>query len=78
MKLNFEVDISPEEVKELFEGNMDVLQRSLVEFFMSHMTNTSSPSGDMMKFWQNIAEQSTSMFEQYQNTMTGGVAPKDK
>ncbi len=77
MKFNIELDISPEEVKELFEGNMEVLQRSLVEFFMRHMTaNAKSPSNDMMSFWQSMAEQSTSMFEQYQKSMSDAVMPK--
>ncbi|MFL0801671.1 MAG: hypothetical protein K6L81_12305 [Agarilytica sp.] len=76
MKFNIELDITPEEVKELFEGNMDVLQRSLVELFMRQMSHAKPPSADMMTFWQSMAEKSTSMFEQYQNAMSSVVPPK--
>lgn len=63
MKFNVELDITPTEVKELFEGNMDVLQRSLVELFMGQMSKVKSPSPDMVSFWQSMAEKNTSMFE---------------
>ncbi len=77
MKFNLELDISPDEVKELFEGNVEVLQRSLVELFMRNMTvNAKSPSTDMVSFWQSMAEQSTSMFEQYQKNMSDVTRPK--
>ncbi len=76
MKFNVELDITPAEVKELFEGNMDVLQRSLVELFMGQMSQVKSPSADMVSFWQSMSEKSTSMFEQYQNTMSAAVPPK--
>ncbi len=77
MKFNVELDISPAEVKELFEGNMDVLQRSIVETFMRQMSNVqSSPSGDLVNFWQSMAEKSTAMFEQYQKAMSGATTPK--
>ncbi len=76
MKFNVELDITPAEVKELFEGNMDVLQRSLVELFMGQMSQVKSPSADMVSFWQSMAEKSTAMFEQYQNTTNAAVPPK--
>ncbi len=78
MKISFEIDITPEEVKEIFDGNMEVLQRSLMELFMRQMANTDkAPSNTMMAFWQSMAEQSASMFQQYQHDITGG-SPKKK
>lgn len=77
MKFNIELDITPAEVKELFEGNMDVLQRSIVETFMRQMSNVqSSPNGDLVSFWQSMAEKSTEMFEQYQKAMSVATSPK--
>lgn len=76
MKFNIELDITPEEVKELFEGNMEVLQRSIVELFMGQMSQAKAPSHDMVSFWQSMAEKSTSMFEQYQGATSSDVPPK--
>lgn len=77
MKFNLELDISPDEVKELFEGNMEVLQRSLAELFMRQMAGkVQSPNTDMVSFWQSMAEQSKSMFEQYQKSMSDVAQPK--
>lgn len=77
MKISFEVDITPEEVKEVFDGNMESLQRSLIELFVRQMSHTDkAPSNNMMSFWRAMAEQSTSMFNQYQQDMTGGSSSK--
>ena len=71
MKITFEVDITPEEVQELFKGNMDSLQRALIELFMRQMPKATVPDNDIMSFWQSMAERSSEMFEQYQKVMTG-------
>lgn len=76
MKINFEVDITPEEVKELFEGNMDVLQKAMLEMFMRQMSHVKTPDNDMVAFWQSMAERSNDIFKQYQDAMRGGK-PKD-
>lgn len=73
MKINVEVDITPDEVKELFEGNMDVLQRSLIELFMRQMAQSTSPDPEHMSFWKSMSEQSSDMFEQYKKAMMGDV-----
>jgi len=76
MKITFEVDITPDEVQELFEGNMESLQRALLELFMRQMPKVTSPDQDMISFWQSMAERSTAMFEQYQQAMTGKSSNK--
>lgn len=76
MKINFEVDITPEELKELFEGNMDVLQRGLTELFVKQMSQVKTPDNNVMAFWQSMAEKSTDMFEQYQKAMSDIKTPK--
>ncbi len=77
MKISFEVDITPEEVKELFEGNMDVLQRALMELFVKQMSQVKTPNNTVMAFWQMMSEKSTDMFEQYQKAMSGINTPKE-
>jgi len=74
MKINLEVDISPEEVKELFEGNMEMLQRSLAELFVRQVSQVKTVDNNVAAFWQSMAEKSTEMFEQYQKNMSGGTS----
>lgn len=78
MKIQLEVDITPAEVKELFEGNVELLQRSLIELWMRQMAQTKSPDKSMASFWQAMAEQSSAMFQEYQNAMSGGKAEGKK
>jgi hypothetical protein len=76
VKVTFELDITPKEVLELFEGNVEGLQKAMMELFLKKMppmmNATSAKTGEnsMMEFWQAMAEKSTSMFEQYQKPTT--------
>lgn len=80
MKIKMEIDISPEEVLELFEGNVDTLQRAMLgsiahSFDHAVKSNEFKPQ-QIFDFWQGMAEKSQAMFEEH--TKKYGAAPSNK
>lgn len=78
MKLSFELDITPEEVLQLFDGNVEALQRSIVELLMKQMTHSKTADNSMMAFWQAMSERSSDIFKQYQANMSGATSSHSK
>lgn len=68
MKIKVEVDMTPQEVLELFEGNVESLQKAMINLFMQSVPQAGAGDSNIMEFWQNMAKQSQKMFEQYQKT----------
>lgn len=70
MKINIEVDMTPQEMLELFEGNVESLQKAMINLFMQSVPQAGSTDSNVMEFWQTMATQSQKMFEQYQKNFT--------
>lgn len=70
MKIKIEVDMTPEEMLELFEGNVESLQKAMINLFMQSVPQADSADSNVMEFWQTMAKQSQKMFEQYQKNFT--------
>lgn len=68
MKIKIEVDMTPQEVLELFEGNVESLQKAMINLFLQSVPKAGSKDANIMEFWQDMAEQSQKMFEQYQKS----------
>lgn len=71
MKLHFELDITPQEVLALFDGNVETLQRAFAEFLLKQMTQSPPADNAMAAFWQAMSERSGDMFKYYQAAMSG-------
>lgn len=69
MKITCEIDVTPEELLELFEGNAETLQKAMMEMLLKTMSVSKQPENDAMKFWQLMSEKSDEMFEQYKSMM---------
>jgi len=78
MKIKCELDVSPEELLTLFDGNMESLQRVMLELLMKHTAKPHEANESVAAFWQTMSEKSTDMFEQYQQAMNNLAATKDK
>lgn len=70
MKIKIEVDMTPQEMLELFEGNVESLQKAMINLFMQSVPQAGSTDSNVMEFWQSMAKQSQKMFEQYQKNFT--------
>lgn len=70
MKIKIEVDMTPQEMLELFEGNVESLQKAMINLFMQSVPKAGSTDSNVMEFWQTMAKQSQKMFEQYQKNFT--------
>lgn len=70
MKIKIEVDMTPQEMLELFEGNVESLQKAMINLFMQSVPQAGSTDSNVMEFWQTMAKQSQKMFEQYQKNFT--------
>lgn len=71
MKINVEVDISPQELQELFQGNMEMVQKAILDMLVKNSAKPSMPDNEMLNFWQSMAEKSAAMFEHYQRGYGG-------
>lgn len=77
MKIKFEVDVTPEEVLELFEGNTEALQKAMITYFLKSVPTSKGSEQDMFKFWQTMAEKSSEMFNSFQPSASA-PSPKNK
>ena len=50
---------------ELFEGNIEALQKAMLAM-MKQASGETSVENNVLEFWQNMAQKSQEMFEQYQ------------
>lgn len=84
MKIKCEIDLTPEELLKLFEGNTEALQKAFLTNVMQTMSagfkppETGGKDNDVAKFWQLMAEKSNTMFEQYKNMMSPDAQKKNK
>lgn len=76
MKIKFEVDVTPEELLELFEGNTETVQKAFIQLFMRQMSGAAVPENAVVEFWKSVLDKNTTLFEQYQNAMSGGSSAK--
>ena len=65
MKVKIEVDLTPKEMLELFEGNIESLQKAMLKMMMQ-TTGDTAGGNNALEFWQTMAQKSQEMFEQYQ------------
>ena len=65
MKVKIEVDLTPQEMLELFEGNIETLQKAMLNIMLQGAGSGTDKNG--LEFWQTMARKSQEMFEQYQN-----------
>ncbi|ABD80587.1 hypothetical protein [Saccharophagus degradans] len=69
MKIKMEIDISPQEVLELFEGNVESLQKAMLgtiaHSYDQAVKNNDFQPQQIFDFWQGMAEKSQAMFTEY-------------
>lgn len=71
MKIKLEMDISPEELLELFAGNQELLQQAMLKLFKQSMPQSAASEANVLEFWQSMAKRSQEMFDQYQKDFNG-------
>ena len=69
MKIKIETEISPQELLELFEGNVDALQKAIMASVVQQMPGMGGGENSAMAFWQAMAGKGQEMFEQYQQSL---------
>ena len=68
MKIKVEADITPKELLELFEGNIDALQKAMLNMLLQTMPKAGVGENNAVEFWKMMAQKSQDMFEQYQKS----------
>ena len=75
MKVTMEVDISPQEVLELFEGNVESLQRALLAGMMQMSEKAMKDNGlqpnQFYDYWKQAAEAGQNFFKDSSGKKTG-------
>lgn len=80
MKIKMEIDISPQEVLELFEGNVESLQKAMLgtiaHSYDQALKNNEFQPQQIFDFWQGMAEKSQTMFNEYSQKATQNTKEK--